>query len=926
MKKIVIALVSTTAVVHLSAQIKPRDTLTQNIDEVIIVGYGKTTKLKVTDNIAKIDGDKLKDTPNPNFQEGMVGKAAGVRVMQTNGKLEAGFDINIRGTASISASSSPLYVIDGVPMITKNESTNGAPVNPLVTLPASEIESVEILKDASSAAIYGSRGSNGVILITTRSGKTGAPRLSLNLAQGFSAPTNRIKMLNAAQYVELMLEAGRNVDDESFVKSRLDRYSNKTDWRSGEIDTDWQDHIFRAGGNFDGDFTVSGGAKNFNYLFTGATSQNTGIVQGNDLDRNSARLNASATPVRGLKLGLNLAFSKTGIDRVANDNEFTNPMQAIALPPISPAYVNGEPFSGSLYPNFLAEDKYAYYKTDIQRLTGKFSGEYQIYSDLKFASEFGYDNYNQTEVNYRGRNAPRMSTNGYLFNSFVNSENYVLTNFLTYNKDINNHHFNAVAGTEYIKDMRTYSSVTGINFPSDEFQTISSAGEVTAGSGNKTANAFFSYFGRVSYDYNGKYLFKASLRRDGSSRFGEDNRFATFPALSAGWVVSKENFMMDQTVLSLLKLRASWGKTGNAEIGNHAAKDLWTAIKYNNQPGITNSQPANRMLMWESAKQIDAGIDMGFFRNRISLELDWYQKDSEGLLFVQDLPYTTGYSYIYNNFGDLRNQGFEVVLNTKNFQKENFRWETNFNVGYNDNKIVALPNGNADIIVLNTIRRVGEKLGSFYLPEYAGVDPANGDALYYKNTKLADGSLDRTTTNDYSEANYVITGSYMPDWTGGLTNSLGYRNLDLSFTFYGEFGASIYNSAGKFQSTSGDWFDNQTIDQLTRWQKPGDITMVPQARLDAANGTQESTRYLQKRDFVRLRNVTVGYTLNKDFTSKMGMSQFRIYAAGTNLLTFTKYDGYDPASIADTGRGGGGAAFYSPPSARTVSLGVNVNF
>lgn len=909
-------------------QKKDTTTKEKKIDQVVLIGYGKSSRSKLTDNISTINAASLKEVPNANFQNALVGKAPGVRVDQTNGKLESGFKINIRGNASISAGSEPLYVIDGIPMINNDESTNGAPVNPLVTLSATEIESVEILKDASSAAIYGSRGSNGVVLITTKTGKKGKPRLSFNISQGISQPSHYIKLLNAKQYVELLLESARNSSwtDENYAINRFNRYSNHTDWRNGVIDTDWQKEALRSGAVSDADITVSGAEDKYNYLFTASHNDTEGIVRGNNLKRNTARLNLSATPVDHLKLGMNLAFSKTGIDRVANDNQFTTPMQAIAQAPISPAFVNGEPFEGTLYPNFLLEEKYSKYNTDIKRITAKIYGEYKFLNNFTFHSDFGYDNYNQKEKVYRGRKAPQMSTNGYAFNSNVNTDAIVFSNYLTYAVKLGSNTIEAVAGTEFNKSQRAYFSVTGVNFPSDDFQNIDSAGKILSGEGNSTSNSFFSYFARVNYDYDGKYLLKASVRSDGASRFGSDNRFATFPAFSAGWVMSKEDFLSSSNVVSFLKLRGSWGKTGNAEVGDFAARDLWTATSYKDVPGINNAQPANNRLMWEKATQVDFGIDFGFANNRITGEIDWYNKESEGLLFLRDLPYTTGYSNVYSNFGDLRNRGVELVLNTKNFVKENFSWETSFNVANNNNKIISLPNGNADVPFGNLIRRVGERLDSFYLPEYAGVDPSNGDALYYLNDVLPDGSLNKATTNDYSKAKYIVAGSTTPTWTGGLTNTLKYKNFDFSFTFYGEFGASIYNSAGKFQSVNGDWFDNQTADQMDRWQHPGDITMVPQARLDDANGTGESTRFLQKSDFVKLRNLNLGYTFDKDFSKRIGMERLRIYVTAINLLTFTKYTGYDPESRADTNRGGGGASFYSAPSARTISFGLNVNF
>ena len=900
----------------------------RKIDEVIVVGYGKSTKAKLTDNVAKISSESIKEIPNANFQNAIVGKAAGVRVNQTNGKLESGFNINVRGSASISAGTSPLYVIDGIPMINSDESTNGAPVNPLVTLSATEIESIEILKDASSAAIYGSRGSNGVVLITTKTGKKGKPRLNLNLSQGFSAPTNKLKWLNAKQYVELFLEAGRNSSwaDEDYVKGRLNGYSNNTDWSKGVIDTDWQDYIFQNGSVRDADFSVSGGDDKYNYMFTASNNETKGIIRSNDLDRNTARLNISANPTEKLKLGLSLGFSRTSIDRVSNDNQFTTPMQAVALAPISPVYVDGSPFDGTTYANFLLEDENAYYNTLIKRITGKVFGEYKILKNLVFHSDFGYDNYDQKEVNFRGRKTPFMSTNGYVFNSFVDSENIVFSNYLNYNLNLGSHNFEAIAGTELNKNKRKYSSVTGIKFPSDDFQTIDSAGEISAGRGSVDEFAFNSIFARINYDYNGKYLFKASIRKDGSSRFGDDNKYGTFRAVSAGWVISKEDFLSSSSVVSFLKIRASWGETGNAEIGNYASKDQWIGTSYKQVPGLYPVRKGNRKLGWEKSTQTDLGIDFGFLQNRIYGEIDYYNKKTGGLLADKNLPYTTGYSNMFGNEGDMKNTGFEIVLNTKNFKTQDFSWESSFNLANNNNKITALSDNNADQIVGNVIRRVGERLDSFYLVEYAGVDPANGDALFYKNTLNADGSRDRSTTNDYSEAQRVIAGSSTPDWIAGFTNNIDYKNFDFSFTFQGEFGASIYNAGGIYQSANADWFDNQTVDQMNRWQKPGDITMVPQARLGDGNGTQNSTRYLEKANFIRLRNISLGYSLDKNLTADWGISKIRFYVSAINALTFTKYSGYDPEARSDTARGGGGSTFYSAPPAKTVTFGINVNF
>ncbi len=581
------------------------------------------------------------------------------------------------------------------------------------------------------------------------------------------------------------------------------------------------------------------------------------------------------------------------------------------------------PYDGTLYPNFLLEADYANYTTQLRRVTGKAYGEYRILPFLKFNSDLGYDFSYQTEDQFRGSLTPFNSTNGFAYASNVYSENYVFSNYLTFDKDLGEvHNLNVVVGTEYNESDRRFNSVTGTEFPSDDFQTINSAAEITAGSGELTGYTFFSYFARATYVYDDKYFLKGSIRRDGSSRFGSNNRFGTFPAVSAGWIISNEDFMKNNGPLSFLKLRASYGELGNAEIGNFPSRFLFGGVSYNQRPGIAPTQPGNNNLTWEKSKQADIGLEFGFLNNRIKGEIDYYNKKTDGLLFEVPLPGSSGAPSINQNIGVLESKGIEVVINTTNINSNGFNWTTSFNVSQNVNEIKTLPNNNSDIINSRNINRVGEAVNSFYLPEYAGVDPANGDALYFIN---AAGS-ERQTTNDVGEAERIVAGNPFPDWIAGITNSVSYKGIDLSFTFMGEWGASIYNSGGRFQSANGNFEDNQTVDQLNRWQNPGDITDVPQARLFGFNGYAHSTRWLEKADFIRLRNLTLSYNFPSSLISNYGLDNLRVYLTGVNLLTITDYTGYDPESRADSGGGPMGQAFYSAPAARTIAFGMNVGF
>ena len=398
------------------------------LNEVLVIGYGNSSKRNLTDNVALLHSEDLSNIAVSNFQSTMSGKAAGVRINQTSGKVDAGINVTIRGTSSISAGREPLYVLDGMPLINVNESSNGAPMNPLLTLSPSEIESINILKDASSAAIYGARGANGVVLITTKKGVAGKPVVSLNMSTGISSPTNVIELLNTAEYKELFTEAAINTlgpeDGTAEIEGLFDYLANGTDWRNNEVDTDWNDIIFRDGQQSDVDLAVSGGDLKTQYYFGGAWNTTKGILVGNDLDRISARMNIKHQLSQKIAAGMNIGVSGAKIERVDNDNSFTSPVEAIAQSPLSPVYNDdGTPNANTLYPNFLLEDLYANYTTKLRRITGKVFAEYKFIEHFRFNTDFGYDNSHQTKDQYRVTLTPLMSTNGNANNSNATSKN-----------------------------------------------------------------------------------------------------------------------------------------------------------------------------------------------------------------------------------------------------------------------------------------------------------------------------------------------------------------------------------------------------------------------------------------------------------------------------------------------------------------------
>ena len=915
-----------------SSQINATMEAGEALEEVLVVGYGTSTRRNLTDNVASISSDEINEIPVPSIQSTLAAKAAGVQVTQVNGKAESGIKIRVRGVSTISSSQEPLYVIDGIPLINSDENVNDSPINPLISLNPNDIQSIEILKDASSAAIYGARGSNGVVLITTKRGKAGVTKISLNTSYGWSKETNRRDFLNTAQYVDLFSEA--------YVNSGYtleDAYADFTDlaggdeaaWREGTVNTDWQDLIFVDGAVSDLNLNISGGSEKTQFFMSLGHNRTDGIIRGNDLERYNFRANVDHTISDQFKVGLTSSIARTEINRLANDNQFATPVQAIAqLPFTRPFEDNGLPNPNTLYYNFLNQVVNAENKTKIWRAIANAYGQYEILPSLSFRSELGYDLNVQTSQTFSGKLTESQSVGGFAEANSVQNEKYVLNNYFTLNEALSDAiNLEATAGMSFEEDRRDIQFVQGQGFPSDDLRTVDSAAEIVGGGSSRTGFTFLSYFGRANLDILNKYLFKASLRYDGSSRFGVNEQYGLFPAASGAWIISDEDFLNESETLSLLKLRASWGVTGNADIGNFASRSLFGGAAYSGRPALTPTQLGDPSLKWENTVQYDFGLDYGILNNRISGEIDYYNKKTTDLLLDEPIPSTSGFTTITRNVGELKNTGVEFVLNTKNIVSEDFNWSSSFNISYNKNEIVSLPGG--DIISGQNIVREGEVLGSLFMVEFAGADPENGDALFVLNTLNPDGTRDRSLTNEFNDASRVVVASPFPDIIAGFTNNMYFKNFDFSFTFQGQSGASIYNSGGRFQSASADYYDNQSLDQLNRWQNPGDITNVPQARLFGANGTQNSSRYLQNADFIRLRNISFGYTLPESFTSKSNIDRLRIYLTGVNLLTITNYDGYDPESTYDIQANSSinvGNAFYSAPPAKTFTLGLSLDF
>ncbi|HKZ66313.1 MAG TPA: SusC/RagA family TonB-linked outer membrane protein, partial [Chitinophagaceae bacterium] len=631
------------------------------------------------------------------------------------------------------------------------------------------------------------------------------------------------------------------------------------------------------------------------------------------------------------KIGFNLGLSRTVGNRNNLDNAFQTPMQLVALAPITPVRdLDGVLYDRPVatYYNGLIETENSVYKSTTIRNIGNVFLNYKILKDLFFKTELGVDIQTQNDELFRGsRTLTGLSTNGYgqsdwLRNITVNSNNY-----FNYATSINEKHdIDATVGMAYQKFNTDQTSVFGEDFPVDALQKLASAGRITGGTSSLTESAIVSYFARANYKFNNKFLLSLSGRIDGSSKFGKENKYGFFPAASAGWILSEENFLNNSAWLSFLKIRGSFGLTGNDNgFGNFSQLGLYGASKYNNQSGLIPTQLANPELKWEKSEQMDIGIDFGFFNNRISGEIDYYVRTTDDLIYNVPVPGTSGFATQLVNIGSMENNGFEFVLNSTNIKGKDFVWNSSLNLSKNKNKITKLDGDQTSIPgndgrFLNSLI-VGEAIGIFYGPKFAGADPDNGDALYYEQ----DG---KTTTNDYNDAGDFIVGDPNPDWIAGFNNTFSYKGIELSVLFQGVFGNQIMNGAGGFMSASFDWFDNQTSDQLRRWQKPGDITDVPQLRLGHGNGTGASSRYIEDGRYIRLKNVTLAYNVPSKLLSKIKLRSARVYMTGINLATFTGYTGWDPEVNTDyrAGNRNQGSDFYAAPQIKSLTFGLNLGF
>lgn len=933
-----------------------------DLDQVVVVGFGTRSRRDVTGSISSISGEEIQNTPVNTVESAIQGRIAGIAIQRETGKLGGASQVRIRGGSSVTGSNQPLYVVDGIPVTMDDLSINASATNPLSDLNQNDIESIEILKDASAAAIYGSRASNGVILITTKRGREGRTQFNYSFQAGFSEPTNKREFLNTAEFFELYEEAARNraiddgvdpqvwidilYDEFNFLSAGEFRQNSETGewfWRDGVIDTNWENEAFQNAGMFKHELSARGGSDKTRFFLSGAYSDETGILINNDFERISGRANIDQDVSDRLRIGMNLSTNRSVMNRLSSDNAFATPMQLVAQPPITPLRdprtcfdENEESIPGCTpqlsgdfteYYNGLLHRDFSSFETTIFRTIGSAYADFNILPELALRTEYSADILTQNEEQYFGsltaRGVGGNDGEGLGVSRWVRVQNWQTQTYGTYQNTFDDiHNVEIVGGFSAQRVTDSRSLVEGRGFPNDSFRRIASAAEILAGSSSGSEYSFVSVYSRANYAFDERYLLSISGRVDGSSRFGIDNRYGFFPAGSVGWIISDEGFMDDVNFVDFLKIRASYGLTGNAEIGNFASRGLFGGTSYGGFPGINPTQSPNPDLRWEQTGQFDIGLDFNVLGNRVRVETDYYVRNTRDLLLNVNVPATTGFTTQLRNVGQLENKGFEFTINTINIEGD-FQWTSNFNFSTNKNKLTDL---DGQVITGGFVNRAieGQPIGVFFTREYAGVDPENGRALYFLNQ----GDNPRDTTVNPNDAAEVVVGDPNPDFTGGFSNNFSFRGFDLNVLLQFVSGNDIYTASGRFMSANAWFFDNQTRDQLNRWREPGDVTDVPRPTLFRANGTAPSSRYIVDGSYIRLKNVTLAYNVPRSFLNQYGVERMRIYTTGINLLTFTGYDGWDPEVNTDflAGNIGLGNEFYSAPQARTFTFGIDIGF
>lgn len=924
----------------------------KQLGEVVVVGYGEQKSRDVTSSIASVSGEDIKNQPVPSMESAIQGRAAGVNISASSGVPGAGLRVSIRGTTSISASSEPLYVVDGIPMVPEDNSvifTGGYSHNPMADINPDDIASIQILKDASAASIYGSRGANGVVLITTKRGQAGKPKFNAGYYHGWQRPVNTIEMMNSAEFIEMMDEAAANDGfGEDYFSGGGPGFNFIGDPDDPDLrNTDWYEEIFRTAPVENYDLSASGGTESIKYYVGGSYYNQEGYMLGSDFERISGRVNLDFQATDKFKMGTTLNFARTRSRRPIGDNSLYGVViNALAADPTMPVREDdgtyASPFayySWWAYENpVLSAEEYDR-NTFTYRGLGSLWGEYELAEGLKFKTSWSVDNQNLIDRSYIPSFTQQSidgGTNGEGIYATALVTTWINENTLTYNTLLGEgHQISALVGYTQQETTKDFSDMRANQYPVDNLGNLALAANPTLTSQTGTSWGLESYLARVNYSFNDKYLLTLTARVDGSSRFGDNNRYGTFPSASFAWRASDEAFLQGNSWLSDLKLRVSYGLTGNQELGgNFSSRPLYgLTSNYRNTPGGAFTQLGNEDLSWETTSQFDIGFDAAAFEGRVAVTFDYFYKKTTDLLLNSRVPAYSGSDVVTRNLGEVENKGWELSVNSVNIDGA-VKWTTNFNISSIDNKILSLVN-DGERLGTSHILKEGEPLGTFFLIPWEGVDPQTGNSIYTDTN--GDGFIDSDDAQ--------IAGNVIPDFFGGISNTITYKNFD--FTVFAQFsvGNEIWNHSRYAYEQVGWSFDfggfylpygnnsQRVVDG--RWQQPGDVTDIPRASLGVLpdgtrlpqNWQEDSDQWLEDGSYLRIKQLTLGYNVPKESLSRIGLETARLYVQGANIFTITNYLGQDP-EVSSNGEDVRipGEDFGALGLAKTWTVGVKVGF
>ncbi|MDB5234279.1 MAG: TonB-dependent receptor [Hymenobacter sp.] len=976
---------------------------TKQLNEVVVTGYGAQQERRdIIGSIASVKSSDFKDQPIISVDQALQGRAAGVQVSQNSGTPGGSISVRVRGAASIGASNEPLYVVDGLPVVTGNTSQLGAgnqQTNGLTDINPNDIESIEVLKDAAAAAIYGSRASNGVVLITTKRGKSGKARVDLDYYTGAQTVWKKPQVITGAQQTQLFLDAAANrypanangnypafgyvfrtnADLAAYIYGPGDvgpadangirnyvtpagnpiRPLSQFQNPSSSTNTDFVGKVLRTAPISNYGLTFSGGSDASRYRLAVNYFDQQGTVVGSGFTRGSARLSVDNKLSEKVRMGASLGLTQSNSNRINNDNSIYGVLTTARLYATDlPAYnADGTYYKNGSLENPIAAANEPYIKSTNNRLIGTQYTEFELIKNLKYRATFGLDyTYGRDDRFYSTLTNAGLASRGEATVGTLQDLNFNHISAFNYSKTFGeDHNLSALLVAEYQRESESDVFTQATGFPSNSIRELLAGATKLQAYSSSTGNALFGALAKIDYSFKGRYLLGASVRRDQGSRFGADNQVGYFPAVSAGWRVLDEAFLKDQTVLSELKFRGSYGETGNQPSANFGARGLINpGFNYLDQGGLVLNQLANPDLKWERTKQTNVGVDFGFLQNRFYISADVYQRKTDDLLLAQRLPADAGILSYSSNIGNIQNKGIEFALTTINFRNEGtgFNWETNFNLSINRNEVTKLsdtsPTGSAQGFGSRLL--VGQPLGAFYgyrvdhifqtQEEINALDAAARRAtgvptstyqstltkpgdIMFKDISGPNGKPDGRITTDDQE----VIGNAQPKFIGGLTNTVRFMNFDLTAFLQFNVGNKILNT-GKSYTQGMSTTYSQDVEVLNRWTPNNPNTDVPRAVYgDPNQNNRNSDRFLEDGSYARFKNVTLGYTLPSALATRAHLRTVRIYASSQNLFTFTKYSGLDPEVSTFSGSNTSpGTDFFTFPQARTITGGITLGF